>query len=193
MGSIHEDAQMASAGAGLWSQQAYDWIIATWIHENCAQKRLALIHAGYPGSPDDLIHLDSSTFVIKNTVMCKRGFNLYLIHRTRLALIEKVIAHQTLVRAMHSAIIVSDCLGTHPTRGSLARIRIARFIFLEKEKNYIHHLDRINQENTQLKPSPKHVRRSFCSTLWKYLTRLRTSFAPSWRSRNRSQRAPALE
>ena len=191
--SIHEDAEKASLGAGLWSQQAYDWIIATWIHENCAQKRLALIHAGYPGSPDDLINLDSSTFVIKDTVMCKRGFNLYLIHRTRLALIEKVIAHQVLVRAMHSAIIVTDCLGTHPTRGSLARIRIARFLYDEKEKNYIHHLDRINQENTQLKPSPKHSRLSFCSRIWKYLTRVRTSFAPSWRSRSRSQRAPALE
>ena len=191
--SIHEDAEKASLGAGLWAQQAYDWLIATWIHDNCAEKRLRLIEAGYPGSPDDLFHLDSSTYVIMDKLMNKKGFNLYLIHRTRLALIEKVVAKQTLIKALHSTILVSDCFGTRITRGSQARIQIARFMYEEKEKNYIHHLDRLNQEKTQLNPSPKRSRFSFCSRTWKYLTRVRTSFARSLRSRQSNHRAPSLE
>lgn len=185
--SIHEDAQKASLGAGLWSQQAYDWLIATWIQENCAEKRQALIQAGYPGSPADLLILDSKTLYINDSNMLKRGFNLYLVHRTRLALIEMVVAQQTLTQALHSTTLVSDCFGTHATRGSVTRIRIAKFLFFEKEKNYIHHLDRLNQEK------PPKPRLSFSSRIWKYLTRLRISSARSFRSRNRSQRAPAVE
>jgi hypothetical protein len=191
--SIHEDSIQATLGAGVWSNQAYDWLIATWIREDCTQKRLALLQAGYPGSPADLIILDSRTLFVYETNMLKRGFNLYLVHRTRLALIEKVIAQQNLEQALKAAVLVTDCFGTRTTRRSLICIRVARSLYEQKEKMYIHHLDKLNHEKTELNPSPKRVLLSFSRRIWKYLTRIRTSYARSLRSRSRSQREPAAE
>lgn len=191
--SIHEDAQNAALGAGPWSQQAYDWLIATWIHEDCEGKRLALLNAGYTGSPADLIILDSRTLIVYETNMLRRGFNLYLVHRTRLALIEKVIAEQYLEQALKTAVLVTDCFGTHATRRSLRHIQVAKTLYEQKEKNYTQHLNKLNHEKTELNPSPKRVLLSFSSRIWKYLTRIRTSYARSLRSRSRSQREPAAE
>jgi hypothetical protein len=191
--SIHEDSIQATLGAGVWSNQAYDWLIATWIHEDCAQKRLELLQAGYPGSPADLIILDSRTLFVYETNMLKRGFNLYLVHRTRLALIEKVIAQQNLEQALKAAILVTDCFGTHTTRRSMRLIGIAKTQYEQKERIYTQHLDKLHHEKTQLNPRPKRTLLSFSSRIWKCLTRLRISSAPCLRSRQSNQRPPAAE